>query len=54
VHAVAEDRYVAEAYAPRLGKAKVGKSSISFKRLTDIDADALREVVRIAARQITS
>jgi hypothetical protein len=49
-----EDRlYLAEKYGKRLGKVKVGKSSISFARLDDID---LHELVALVtkAREITS
>ena len=40
--------YLAERFADRIGKAKIGKSSISFKRLSDIDLDALVELVSSA------
>jgi len=36
---------LAEGYKSRLGKAKVGRSSISFKRLSDIDLEALKELL---------
>ena len=48
VTAVEGGAYLAERYAERLGKAKVGRSSISFKRLADIDLGALLELVRRA------
>lgn len=49
-----EDRlYLAEKYGKRLGKVKVGKSSISFSRLDDIDLDELVALVT-KAREITS
>jgi hypothetical protein len=49
-----EDRvYLAEKYGKRLGKVKVGKSSISFARLDDIDLDELVALVT-KAREITS
>lgn len=48
VNAVEGRRYVAEAYADRLGKAKVGKSSISFRSLADIDLDVLSELIERA------
>ena len=51
----ADDRgYLAERYADRLGKAKVGKSSISFKRLSDIDLDVLLELVGSARKVVRS
>lgn len=45
VNAVEDGKYLTEAYAGRLGKAKVGKSVISFKRLEDIDLDVLLELI---------
>lgn len=45
VNAVEDGRYLTEKYADRLGKARVGKSSISFIRLADIDLDVLLELV---------
>lgn len=48
VNAAQDGKYVAELYADRLGKAKVGKSVISFRRLEDINLDALLEVIEKA------
>jgi hypothetical protein len=45
VNAVEDNRYLAEQYASRLGKVKAGKSSISFKRLDDVDLDILMELI---------
>ncbi len=45
VNALADGAPVAEAYKDRLGKAKIGKSTISFKRLADIDLDVLLELI---------
>lgn len=44
------ERYLAESYADRLGKVSVGKSCVRMKRLDDVDADALGELIRTAAR----
>ena len=52
VNAVDGRRYVAEAYADRLGKAKVGKSSISFRTMADVDLDILSELIE-RARELT-
>ena len=41
-----DGQYVAEANAPRMPKAKVGKSCIRFKRASDMDLDVLAEVIR--------
>jgi Domain of unknown function (DU1801) len=51
VNAVERGQYVAEKYKKQLGAVKVGKSSISFKRLADVNVDALRAVLAEAARQ---
>lgn len=48
VNAVQDGRYVSESFGPKLGKVKVGKASISFKRLEDVDLEALTEVLKIA------
>lgn len=42
--------YLAEAYRDRLPKADIGKSCVRFRRLDDLDQDALRELVREATR----
>jgi len=53
VNAVDDEAYLAESYRERLGKVKVGRSSISFKRLSDIDLEALKELV-VRARDLMS
>ena len=50
VQCAAEGEYLAERYAPRLGKVSVGKSCIRFRRLADVDLDELRELLREADR----
>ena len=45
MNAVADGAHLAEAYRDRLGKAKIGRSSISFKRLSDIDLPVLTELI---------
>ena len=49
VMAADEQGYLAEQYAPRLGKASCGKSCIRFKRFDDLDLTVLEELVRRAA-----
>lgn len=50
-----DDRgYYAEQLAPRLGKAKCGKSCVRFTKAGDLDLDVLRELVRLAADQHAS
>ncbi len=41
-----DGRYVADSHAPRMPKAKVGKSCIRFKRVDDVDLGVLAEVIR--------
>ena len=43
------DGYVAERYKPRLPKANIGKSCVRFKRLSDLDEGALRDLIRESA-----
>ena len=43
-------RYLAEKYESDLGKVKVGKSCIRFKKLADISLDALKRALEEAAR----
>lgn len=45
--------YLAERYAKRLGKVKVGKSSISFASIDDVDLDQLSELITEAKRLMT-
>ena len=44
-----ERGYVAERYVDRLPKADIGKSYVRFKRLSDLDETALRELLRETA-----
>jgi len=51
VLALTEDgRYLAESWADRFPKAKVGKSCVRFKRLDDLDEDALRALLAETGR----
>lgn len=49
VTATVDDRYLAETFKPRLPKASIGKSCIRFKRVSDVDTEALAELLRAAA-----
>ena len=44
-----EKGYVAERYRERLPKANIGKSCVRFKRLSDLDEEVLRELIRDSA-----
>jgi hypothetical protein len=50
VNAVDGRQYLAEKYKKRLGRVKVGRSNISFKRLADVDSGSLRELIARARR----
>ena len=54
INAVEDGQYVAEKYRSKLGKVKVGKSSISFKHLDDLDIDTLKKLVSIARGQLAN
>lgn len=41
-----EQGYVPERYRERLPKAKIGKSCVRFKRLSDLDEQVLQELIR--------
>lgn len=45
VAALRDGRYLAESYADRFPKAKVGKSCVRFKKLEDLDLDAVTELI---------
>jgi hypothetical protein len=42
--------YLAERYAGRLPRADIGRSCVRFKRLGDVDLDAVRDLVADAGR----
>jgi hypothetical protein len=45
-----EGGYVAEQFKERLPKANIGKSCVRFKRLSDLDETALRDLIRKCAQ----
>lgn len=45
ISAVEDGEYLSEKYGKSLGKVKVGKSSIGFKSLEDIDLNALEHLI---------
>ena len=53
VNAVDGKQYLAEIYNTRLGKVKTGKSSISFRKLEDVNLDVLQEMIEHADRLTT-
>ena len=44
-----DDGYVAERFRDRLPRADIGKSCVRFKRLSELDEDAVRELIRVTA-----
>ena len=48
ISAVEDGKYLSETYGPDLGKVKVGKSSIGFGHVADIDLDKLRALLERA------
>lgn len=53
VNAIENNQYLAEKYKDKLGKVRVGKSSISFKNISDIDLKVFIELIK-KARQLMS
>jgi hypothetical protein len=53
VNAVDDDGYLVEKYADKLGKVKVGKSSISFRSLENINLDVLLDLIAKANKQMS-
>lgn len=49
VCAVKDGKYIAETNKDKLGKVSVGKSCIRFKKLEDLDQEALKDVLKQAA-----
>ena len=50
VCAVKDGKYIAETNKDRLGKVSVGKSCIRFKKLSDINLDVLKELIKEAEK----
>ncbi len=50
VCAVIKSEYVAEKYKKDLGKVSVGKSCIRFKKLSDLNLDTLKKVLKAAEK----
>lgn len=50
VCAVVNGKYIAEMHKKELGKVNVGKSCISFKKLSDLNLDGLKKVLKLAEK----
>lgn len=48
--AVNKDGYIAEQYKNDLGKVSVGKSCIRFKKISDLNLEALKKVIKLAEK----
>ncbi|HEX2142676.1 MAG TPA: DUF1801 domain-containing protein [Candidatus Limnocylindria bacterium] len=53
VNAVDGKEYLVKSHASRLGKVKVGSANVTFKRLADVDLDALRQMLARARELMT-
>lgn len=51
VTGVEDDMYIVEKYKDQLGKAKIGKSTISFKKIEDINLNTLKIILNKALKQ---
>ncbi len=51
VCSIVNGKYLAETHAKDLGKVSVGKSCIRFKKLEDVNLDALKKVLKIAEKK---
>jgi hypothetical protein len=45
-----ENGYLAEQFKMRLPKANIGKSCVRFKHLSDVDEEALRDLIKACSR----
>ncbi len=50
VCAVDGGKYIAEGYKDKLPKASIGKSCIRFKKLSDVDLNIIKEILRMAEK----
>ena len=48
--AVDRGEYIAEKHKKELGKVNVGKSCIRLKKIEDVNLDALKKVLKLAAK----
>ena len=51
VCALEDGKYIAEKYKKELGKVSVGKSCIRFKKLSDLNLDTLKTILKTAAKK---
>ncbi len=50
VCSIVDGKYIAEMHKKDLGKVSVGKSCIRFKKITDVNLDGLKKVLKAAAK----
>lgn len=53
VNATEDGEYLIKRYAGRLGKVKAGSANVTFRRLADVELDALLEMVARARELLT-
>ncbi|WP_154661551.1 DUF1801 domain-containing protein [Bacillus ndiopicus] len=51
INAVEDNQYVVKKYKDELGKVKIGSSSVSFKKIEDINMETLKDIIDIAYSQ---
>ncbi|GLC86902.1 DUF1801 domain-containing protein [Lysinibacillus piscis] len=51
INAVEDKQYVAKKYKDELGKVKIGSSSVSFKKIEDLNVDTVMHIIDIAYSQ---
>jgi hypothetical protein len=54
VNAADSDGHLLRRYSDRLGKVKVGSANVTFKRLADLDLDALRQLLKDVRSTVTA
>jgi hypothetical protein len=52
INAAEDGQYISKKYGDKLGKVKIGSSSVSFKKLEDVNIKELLKLVEIAKRQL--
>lgn len=54
INAVEDKQYLSERYGPELGKVRIGKASISFRSIDDVDLAKLKKIVTKARKLLDS
>ncbi|MGG0893187.1 hypothetical protein [Cytobacillus horneckiae] len=51
INAIDGKQYLVKKYAGQLGKVRIGASSISFKKIEDLNIETMKEIIQIAYAQ---